>query len=152
MIESSRVTFRSYFSRWHCTNIFRNVLSASSCHLEVIVCTSWEANALHFRPLQTLLHVSVIGVALWTVRILPARMRRRKYNPACVKDEVSISDILREELNMSLIWKMKYKVQVKNRPTHRQKVSVRVKQVLYVLMGVKTRNSNAYTFTKHAGP
>jgi hypothetical protein len=42
-------------------NVFRNVLSASSSHLEVIVCTSWEANAL-----ETLLHVSAIGMALRT--------------------------------------------------------------------------------------
>jgi hypothetical protein len=53
---------------------------------------------------QTLLHISVIGVigmALHTGRILPARMRKRKYNPACFEDEVSISDILREGLNIA---------------------------------------------------
>jgi hypothetical protein len=32
--------------------------------------------------------------------ILPCRLRKRKYNLACVKDEVSVRDILSEELDI----------------------------------------------------
>jgi hypothetical protein len=35
-------------------------------------------------------------------RILPRRLRKRKYNLACVEDEVSVRDILSEELILSL--------------------------------------------------
>jgi hypothetical protein len=41
-------------------------------------------------------------------------------------------------------------VQAKNRTTHPHKVSVRVQQVLHILMG--ERKLNAYTFTKNSGP
>jgi hypothetical protein len=33
-------------------------------------------------------------------RILPHRLRKRKYNLACVEDEVSVRDILSEELDI----------------------------------------------------
>jgi hypothetical protein len=57
---------------------------------------------------------------------------------------------------MRCIWKID-KVQVKNRATHRQKVSVRVKQVLYVMMGGKTqrcltRNATHTRLLENAGP
>jgi hypothetical protein len=81
-------------------------------------------------------------MALRAAIFLPSRMKKRKYNPACVEDEVSLSDMLSEELDIvsgdEMNWKMKGKVQAKNRATHHQKVSVRVKQVLHVLMGGKT--------------
>jgi hypothetical protein len=32
-------------------------------------------------------------------RISPRRLRKRKYNPACVEDEVFVRDILSEELD-----------------------------------------------------
>jgi hypothetical protein len=35
-------------------------------------------------------------MALRTAIFLPSRMKKRKYNPACVEDEVSISDMLSE--------------------------------------------------------
>jgi hypothetical protein len=37
---------------------------------------------------------------LRTAIFLPSRMKKRKYNTACVEDEVSISDILSEELDI----------------------------------------------------
>jgi hypothetical protein len=68
-------------------------------------------------------------------------MKKRKNNPACVEDEVSISDMLSEELDIVSGDEMNLEnegLQAKNRATHHQKVSVRVKQVLHVLMGGKT--------------
>jgi hypothetical protein len=37
---------------------------------------------------------------LHTAIFLPSRMKKRKYNPACVGDEVPISDMLSEELDL----------------------------------------------------
>jgi hypothetical protein len=39
-------------------------------------------------------------MALCTDIFLPSHMKKRKYNPACVEHEVSISDMLSEELNI----------------------------------------------------
>jgi hypothetical protein len=39
-------------------------------------------------------------MALHTAIYLPSRMKKWKYNPACVEDEVSITDMLSEELNI----------------------------------------------------
>jgi hypothetical protein len=39
-------------------------------------------------------------MALRTGMLLPSRMKKRKYNPTCVEDEVSISDMLSEELDI----------------------------------------------------
>jgi hypothetical protein len=50
--------------------------------------------------LQTLLRVSAIGMALHTGRLLLSCLRKQKYNPACVEDEVSNSDMLSEELDI----------------------------------------------------
>jgi hypothetical protein len=52
------------------------VLSASSCHLEVIVRTSREANAIHI-----LLHISAISMALRTGMLLPSRMKNGNIIP-----------------------------------------------------------------------
>jgi hypothetical protein len=38
--------------------------------------------------------ISAINMALLTAIFLPSCMKKWKYNPACVEDEVSISDIL----------------------------------------------------------
>jgi hypothetical protein len=38
-------------------------------------------------------------MALRTAIFLPSRMKKWKYNPACVEDEVYISDMLSEELS-----------------------------------------------------
>jgi hypothetical protein len=66
-------------------------------------------------------------------------MKKRKYNPECVENEESISDMLSEEPNIVCGDEINLdKVQVKNRTTHHQKVSVREKQVLYILIGRKT--------------
>jgi hypothetical protein len=35
-----------------------------------------------------------------TGRLLPSRMKKRKYNLVCVEDEESISDMLNEELDI----------------------------------------------------
>jgi hypothetical protein len=39
-------------------------------------------------------------MTLRTGRLLPSRMRKWKYNPACVEDEVSISDMLSKKLDI----------------------------------------------------
>jgi hypothetical protein len=39
-------------------------------------------------------------MALRTAIFLPSHMKKWKYNPACVEDEVSLSDMLSEELNI----------------------------------------------------
>jgi hypothetical protein len=39
-------------------------------------------------------------MALRTAILLPSRTKNQKYNPACVEDEVSISDMLSEELDI----------------------------------------------------
>jgi hypothetical protein len=39
-------------------------------------------------------------MALRTAIFLPSRMKKRKYNRACVEDEVSIIDMLSEELDI----------------------------------------------------
>jgi hypothetical protein len=40
-------------------------------------------------------------MALHTGRLLPSHIRKQKYNPACVEDEVCISDMLSEELDIA---------------------------------------------------
>jgi hypothetical protein len=81
-------------------------------------------------------------MALHTAILMPSRMKKRKYNPMCVEDEVSISDMLSEELDIvsgdEMNLENEGQVQVKNHTTHHQKVSVRVKQVLHILTGGKT--------------
>jgi hypothetical protein len=52
-------------------------------------------NAIHI-----LLRISAINMALRTAIFLPSHMKQRKYNSACVEDEVSISGMLSEELNI----------------------------------------------------
>jgi hypothetical protein len=93
LFRGSPFIFRSYCPRWQCmhTNVFVNVFSASSCHLEAIVWISWEANAN-----CKLVRVSAFNMASHEGRISPRRLRKRKYNLACVEDEVSLSDILSE--------------------------------------------------------
>jgi hypothetical protein len=39
-------------------------------------------------------------MALHTGTLLPSRMKKQKYNPVCVEDEESISDMLSEELHI----------------------------------------------------
>jgi hypothetical protein len=39
-------------------------------------------------------------MASYEGRISPRRLRKRKYNLACVEDDVSVSDILSEELDI----------------------------------------------------
>jgi hypothetical protein len=39
-------------------------------------------------------------MALRTAIFLPSRMKKWKNNPVCVEDEVSISDVLSEELDI----------------------------------------------------
>jgi hypothetical protein len=39
-------------------------------------------------------------MALCTATFLPSLMKKWKYNPACAEDEVSISDMLSEELDI----------------------------------------------------
>jgi hypothetical protein len=39
-------------------------------------------------------------MALHTAIFLPYSIKKQKYNPACVENEVSISDMLSEELNI----------------------------------------------------
>jgi hypothetical protein len=89
-------------------------------------------------------------------------MKKRKYNPACVEDEVSISDMLSKELDMISGDEMNLEnegqsASEESSNTLPESECVRVIQVLHVLMGGKTlqwvtSNSNAYTFTKNAGP
>jgi hypothetical protein len=52
-------------------------------------------NAVHILQL-----ISAINMALRTAIFLPSRMKKRKHNAACVEDEVSISDVLSEELRI----------------------------------------------------
>jgi hypothetical protein len=52
-------------------------------------------NAIHI-----FLCISAINMALCTAIFLPSRMKKQKYNPACVEDEVSISDMSSEELDI----------------------------------------------------
>jgi hypothetical protein len=52
-------------------------------------------NAIHI-----LLCISAINTALSTAIFLPSRKKKWKYNPACVEDEESISDMLSEELDI----------------------------------------------------
>jgi hypothetical protein len=77
MIESvSFAVLQSYFDHTSLvgtvcyTNVFMNVLSASSCHLEVIV-WSWKANDIHI-----LLPITAINMALSTAIFLPSRMKK----------------------------------------------------------------------------
>jgi hypothetical protein len=70
-------------------------------------------------------------------------MRKRKYNPACVEDEVSVSDMLSEELDIVSGDELNLENEGRSASeessnTSPQKVSVRVKQVLHELMGGKT--------------
>jgi hypothetical protein len=52
-------------------------------------------NAIHI-----LLRISAINMALHTGRLLPSRMKKRKYNPVCVEDEESIGDMLRTRYSL----------------------------------------------------
>jgi hypothetical protein len=44
---------------------------------------------------------SVLSTWLYVQAVLPSRMKKRKYNPACAEDEESISDMLSEELDIA---------------------------------------------------
>jgi hypothetical protein len=44
--------------------------------------------------------ISAFNMASRRGRISPRRLRKRKYNLACVEDEVSVSDILSQELDI----------------------------------------------------
>jgi hypothetical protein len=70
-------------------------------------------------------------------------MKRRKYNPVCVEDEESISDMLSEELDTASGDEMNLENEGQNASeessnTSPESVRVRVKQVLHVLMGGRT--------------
>jgi hypothetical protein len=77
-------------------------------------------------------------MALRTGRHLPSRLKKRIM---CVEDEESTTDMLNEELDIDSDDEMNLeneeKVQVKNRALKCQKVRVRVKQALCILMGGK---------------
>jgi hypothetical protein len=52
-------------------------------------------NAIHI-----LLRISAVNMALHTAIFLPSGIKKRKYNPACVDDEISITDMFSEELDI----------------------------------------------------
>jgi hypothetical protein len=69
-------------------------------------------------------------------------MKKWKYNPACIEDEVSISDMLSEELDIVSGDEMNLENEgpsaSEESSNTSSEMSVRVKQVLHVLMGGKT--------------
>jgi hypothetical protein len=69
-------------------------------------------------------------------------MRKRKYNSACVEDEVSISDMLSEELDIVSGDELKLENGGQSASEESSNTSPRteftVKQVLHVLIGGKT--------------
>jgi hypothetical protein len=99
-------------------------------------------------------------MALRTGMLLPSHMNKRKYNPACVEDEVSISDMLSEELGRVSGDEMNLENEGQSASEESSNTSSESEcesetSVVYidgwedVMMGDK--KPNAYTFTQNAG-
>jgi hypothetical protein len=93
--------------------------------------------------------------------LLPSYMKKRKYNPACVEDEVSISDMLNAELDIVSGEEMNLENEGQSASEELSNTSPEsecesetsvacIDGWEDVKMGGK--KLNAYTFTKNAGP
>jgi hypothetical protein len=88
-------------------------------------------------------------------------MRKRKYNPGCVEDEVSISDVLSEELDIVSRDDMNLENEGQNAseessntlPESECESETSVARVDgWEDVTMSDKNLNAYTFSKNAGP
>jgi hypothetical protein len=100
-------------------------------------------------------------MALRKGKFLPSRMKKWKYNPVCVEDEESISDMLSKELNLDSDAELNLENEgqsaseesssaLSESECESEPSVVRIDGWEDVTMGNKKHK--AYTFTKNAGP
>jgi hypothetical protein len=89
-------------------------------------------------PFCKLVRISAFNMASHGGRISPRRLRKHKYNLACVEDEVSVHDILSEELDIVSTDELNSESEGECPSDESSNTSTERERQVYVQMGGKT--------------